>query len=418
MQLAKANKNTLLKGVLAAIILAVIIGYYSQGVSIGGLPLAALYEMLGQLFLNALTMIVIPLVASSLIAGIGGITLDRSFGRLGLKTFFYYIVTIMIAVLIGVGIVSLVSFDQFKPALDKISEMPTNIQLPSSGYDLVKQILFKIFSGNIFLAASQGNMLGIILFSVLFGLGLSKIKGPSQASLLSFWQGFSAVMMSVTHIIMKCLPFGVFFLVARTVASGGLTSFSSIGFFLLIVLLGLALFLFIALPILLYMRGVSPLKYFKAVSPALVTAFSTSSSAATLPITMECVQINAGVSNRICSFVIPLGTTVNMTGSALYECVAVLFIAAMLGIDLTLIQQAMVVFLSLLTAMGMAGIPSASLISLIIILNTLGLPAESIALIVPVERILDMFRTVVNVASEAGCAIMVARWEGENVLPR
>ncbi len=418
MQLAKANKNTLLRGVLAAIILAVIIGYYSQGVSIGGLPLAALYEMLGQLFLNALTMIVIPLVASSLIAGIGGITLDRSFGRLGLKTFFYYIVTIMIAVLIGVGIVSLVSFDQFKPALDKISEMPTNIQLPSSGYDLVKQILFKIFSGNIFLAASQGNMLGIILFSVLFGLGLSKIKGPSQASLLSFWQGFSAVMMSVTHIIMKCLPFGVFFLVARTVASGGLTSFSSIGFFLLIVLLGLALFLFIALPILLYMRGVSPLKYFKAVSPALVTAFSTSSSAATLPITMECVQINAGVSNRICSFVIPLGTTVNMTGSALYECVAVLFIAAMLGIDLTLIQQAMVVFLSLLTAMGMAGIPSASLISLIIILNTLGLPAESIALIVPVERILDMFRTVVNVASEAGCAIMVARWEGENVLPR
>ena len=416
--MAKANKNTLLRGVLAAIILAVIIGYYSQGVSIGGLPLAALYEMLGQLFLNALTMIVIPLVASSLIAGIGGITLDRSFGRLGLKTFFYYIVTIMIAVLIGVGIVSLVSFDQFKPALDKISEMPTNIQLPSSGYDLVKQILFKIFSGNIFLAASQGNMLGIILFSVLFGLGLSKIKGPSQASLLSFWQGFSAVMMCVTHIIMKCLPFGVFFLVARTVASGGLTSFSSIGFFLLIVLLGLALFLFIALPILLYMRGVSPLKYFKAVSPALVTAFSTSSSAATLPITMECVQINAGVSNRICSFVIPLGTTVNMTGSALYECVAVLFIAAMLGIDLTLIQQAMVVFLSLLTAMGMAGIPSASLISLIIILNTLGLPAESIALIVPVERILDMFRTVVNVASEAGCAIMVARWEGENVLPR
>ena len=416
--MAKANKNTLLRGVLAAIILAVIIGYYSQGVSIGGLPLAALYEMLGQLFLNALTMIVIPLVASSLIAGIGGITLDRSFGRLGLKTFFYYIVTIMIAVLIGVGIVSLVSFDQFKPALDKISEMPTNIQLPSSGYDLVKQILFKIFSGNIFLAASQGNMLGIILFSVLFGLGLSKIKGPSQASLLSFWQGFSAVMMSVTHIIMKCLPFGVFFLVARTVASGGLTSFSSIGFFLLIVLLGLALFLFIALPILLYMRGVSPLKYFKAISPALVTAFSTSSSAATLPITMECVQINAGVSNRICSFVIPLGTTVNMTGSALYECVAVLFIAAMLGIDLTLIQQAMVVFLSLLTAMGMAGIPSASLISLIIILNTLGLPAESIALIVPVERILDMFRTVVNVASEAGCAIMVARWEGENVLPR
>ncbi len=416
--MAKANKNTILIRVIIAIILAVIIGYYSQGISIGGLQLASLYEMLGQLFLNALTMIVIPLVASSLIAGIGSLTLDGSFGRLGVKTFFYYIVTILVAVLIGVGLVSLISFDQFKPVLDKMSEMPTNIQLPSSGYDLLKQILFKIFPSNIFLAASQGNMLGIILFSVLFGLGLSKVSGPSQGTLLKFWQGFFAVMMSVTHIIMKFLPFGVFFLVARTVASGGFASFSSVGFFLLIVLLGLALFLFVALPIMLYMRGASPLKYFRAVSPALVTAFSTSSSAATLPITMECVERNAGVSNRICSFVVPLGTSVNMTGSALYECVAVLFIAAMLGIDLTIMQQAMVVVLSLLTAMGMAGIPSASLISLIIILNTLGLPAESIALIVPVERILDMFRTVVNVASEAGCAVMVARWEGENVLPR
>lgn len=416
--MTKVHKNAVLIRVIIAIILAVIIGHYSQGVMIGDISLASLYEMLGQLFLNALTMIVIPLVASSLIAGIGGLSLDGSFGRLGLKTFFFYVITILTAVLIGVGLVSVISFDNVKPALEKVAEIPTNIQLPPSGYDLVKQILFKIFPSNIFMAASQGNMLGIILFSVLFGVGLSKVSGPSQATLLKFWQGFFAVMMRVTHIIMKLLPFGVFFLVARTVANGGMGSLSSVGMFVLVVLLGLSLFLFVVLPLMLYIRGASPLKYFRAISPALVTAFSTSSSAATLPVTMECVEKRAGVSNRICSFVVPLGTSVNMTGSALYECVAALFIAAMMGIDLTLMQQMMVVVLSLLTAMGMAGIPSASLISLIIILNTLGLPSESIALIVPVERVLDMFRTVVNVASEAGCAVMVARWEGEDVLPR
>lgn len=398
------SKNTVLIKVVIAIILAVIIGSFTPS-------LAGFYDFCGQLFLNALTMIVVPLVAASLIAGIGGLTLDGSFGRLGLKTFFYYVLTVLLAVLIGATLVSFVSFDKMQPVT---GEVPTSLQLPSSGEALVKQVFLKIIPSNIIAAASQGNMLGIIFFSVLFGMGVAKVGG----SLLSTCKSFFAVMMKVTHFIMKFLPIGVFFLVARTAASGGFQSMASVGLFVLVVLLGLGLFLFGVLPLLLYLRGASVIKYFRAVSPALVTAFSTSSSAATLPVTMECVEKRAGVSNRVCSFVVPLGTSVNMTGSALYECVAALFIAAMMGIELSLVQQGMVVLLSLLTAMGMAGIPSASLISLIVILNTLGLPAESVALVIPVERILDMFRTVVNVASEAGCAVMVARWEGEKILSR
>lgn len=414
----KTSKNKVLIKVTLAIVLAIIIGKLSQGVSLWGTNLASIYDICGQLFLNALTMIVIPLVASSIIAGIGALASDADFGRLGAKTFFYYILTVLVAVLIGLGLFSFISFDSLKPVLNTALQAPIDLQLPSGGESLVKQVLYKILPSNIMSAASNGNMLGIIFFSLLFGFALSKVSGPSQETLLKFWQGLFATMMRLTHIIMYFLPFGVFFLVARTVANTGFQSVASIGLFVLVVLSGLALFLFVALPLMLFLRGASITKYFKAMSPALITAFSTSSSAATLPVTMECVEKRAGVSNRICSFVVPLGTSVNMTGSALYECVGALFIASMMGIELGILQQAMIVVLSLLAAMGMAGIPSASLISLIVILDTLGLPPESIALVLPVERILDMFRTVVNVASEAGCAIMVARWEGENILPR
>jgi proton glutamate symport protein len=416
--MTKTNKNNVLLKVSIAILLAIAVGKFSQGVQIGGIQLSSVYDIFGQLFLNSLTLVVIPLVTASIISGIGGLSSEGSFGRLGFKTFFYYILTVLLAILIGMAIVSFVSFDSIRLNMSQVFEKPADIQLPNSGESLLKQVLFKILPNNIFSAATNGNMLGIIFFSIIFGLALSKIRGPSQVSLLSFWQGLFATMMRLTHMIMYFLPLGVFFLVARTISQTGLQSIASVGIFVVVVLLGLAIFLFVALPLLLYIRGASISKYFKAITPALVTAFSTSSSAATLPVTMECVEKRAGVSNRICSFVVPLGTSVNMTGSALYECVGVLFIAAMMGVDLTFMQQVMVVILSLLAAMGMAGIPSASLISLIVILDTLGLPAEGIAILLPVERILDMFRTVVNVASEAGCAVMVARWEGENVLPR
>jgi Na+/H+-dicarboxylate symporter len=217
---------------------------------------------------------------------------------------------------------------------------------------------------------------------------------------------------------MKFLPYGVFCLVAKVFMVSGIRSLESVGLFTLTVLIGLAVFMFIALPLLLKWIGkVKPIRHFKAMGPALVTAFSTSSSSATLPITIDCVEKRAGVSNRICSLVVPLGTSINMSGSALYECVAAMFIAQAYGIDLSFSTQFLVVLMALITSVGVAGIPSASLVAILVILKVIGLPQEGIGLFIAVDRLLDMCRTTVNVFSDSCCAILVARSEGEeNVL--
>ncbi len=257
-------------------------------------------------------------------------------------------------------------------------------------------------------------MLGLIFFSLIFGYCISKIENENASVMMRFWQGIFQAMIQFTHIIMKFLPFGVFFLVAKVFADAGFQSLQSLGLFTLAVILGLAIFMFVALPLLLKFVGkVAPIRHFKAMGPALITAFSTSSSSATLPITIDCVEKRAGVSNRICSLVIPLGTSINMSGSALYECVAAMFVAQAYGIELTFTTQFIVVFLALITSIGVAGVPSASLVAIIAILKALGLPIEGIGLFIAVDRVLDMCRTTVNVFSDSCCAILVARSEGE-----
>jgi Na+/H+-dicarboxylate symporter len=223
-------------------------------------------------------------------------------------------------------------------------------------------------------------------------------------------------MMKITHIIMKMMPLGVFCLVAKVISSQGIKSIIELGSFFFTTILGLVTFCFIVLPVLLRIMGISPIRHIKAIAPALITGFSTSSSAATLPITIECVEKRAGVSNRVCSFVVPLGTSMNMAGSALYECVAALFIAQVYGIDMTIGHQIIIVLLSLITSMGVAAVPSASLVAIIIILNAMGLPQEGIALIIPVDRLLDMCRTATNIFSDTACAVLVAKTEGEKIL--
>ena len=224
--------------------------------------------------------------------------------------------------------------------------------------------------------------------------------------------------MRITDLIMRFAPIGVFALVARTVADTGLEAFGPLALFFLTVTLSLATHFLVVLPLLLYfIGGVDPRRHYAAMGAALVTAFSTASSSATLPITMDCVEKNAGVSNRTSSFVLPLGATVNMDGTALYECVAVLFIAQAYGLELTLGTQFLVVLLALLTSIGVAGIPAASLVAIAVILSAVGLPLEGIGLILAVDRVLDMMRTAVNVFSDSCGAVIIARSEGErNVL--
>jgi Na+/H+-dicarboxylate symporter len=271
---------------------------------------------------------------------------------------------------------------------------------------------------NIVLAAAEGQMLGLIFFSLLFGYFMTRIDRESGSLLARFWQGVADVMMGITTLIMKFAPLGVFGLVAKTVA--GLDDEQlddlvvSLGSFTLSVLLALAVHILITLPLLLIVvAGVNPLAHFRAMMPALLTAFSTASSSATLPLTMECVRDNARVSNRTASFVLPLGATVNMDGTALYECVAAMFIAQAYGLQLDFVTQFTIVLVALLTSIGVAGIPAASLVAITIILATIGLPAEAIGLILAVDRILDMLRTSVNVFSDSCGAVLIAKTEGE-----
>jgi Na+/H+-dicarboxylate symporter len=241
-----------------------------------------------------------------------------------------------------------------------------------------------------------------------------RIPERQATTLLVFWQGVNETMLAITMWVMKFAPLGVFGLIARTIASTGFAAFAPLLVFFLTVTFALMVHIFIVLSLYLRVLGkVNPFKHLVAMSPALLMAFSSASSNATLPMNMECLRNNAGVSDRVTNFVLPLGATLNMDGTALYECVAVIFLAQAYGLDLSFATQLTVVLLSLMTSFGMAGIPAASLVAITVILTAIGLPVEAIGLLLVTDRILDMMRTAVNVYSDSCCAVIVARSEKE-----
>lgn len=411
-------KNGMLLKVFIAIVLAILAGLFTHPQS----DWVRIYGLIGQLFLNALSLVVVPLVSASIITGMAKMGRDQSFGSLGLKTFGYFILTSLMAILVGLFLAVIIApggLHESVATLSVDSSRWAEITKQSQGdlFSKVEQILLKLVPANIVAAASQGQMLGLILFCMLFGFFISKLDVETSSVLLNFWRGIFQVMMKITLLVMKALPIGVFGLVAKALSTAGLETIGSVASFFGTVLLGLFIYGFILLPLLLrFVAKINPWTHFKAMYPALVTAFSTSSSAATLPITLECVEKQVGVSNRISSFVLPLGTSVNLSGSALYVCVGVLFVAQSFGLSLQAPSLVVVVLMTLLTSLGTAGIPSASMISIVVILHTLGLPADGIGLIMAIERILDMFRTVFNVFGTSCCAVLVAKSEGEKNL--
>jgi len=412
--------------ILIALVLAVIAGRWSgMDGAILGIKLYPVYEFVGALFMNALKMIIVPLIVSTIITGVSGLGNTQGLGRLGGKTLLFYLVTSLLAIMVGLMFVNLISpgIIDGQPAREVLglseaaaSEAAEKVQGRSAG-DLTG-VFLSMVPPNVVAAAADGQMLGLIFFSLLFGYFLTRIDREAGDLISRFWSGVADIMMAMTVLIMKFAPLGVFGLVAKTVASIGAEQLNdlayTLGGFTLSVLVALAFHVFITLPLLLWLVGrVNPLKQFQAMMPAMLTAFSTASSSATLPLTMECVRDNAKVSNRTASFVLPLGATVNMDGTALYECVAAMFIAQAYGLQLDLVTQFTVVLVALLTSIGVAGIPAASLVAITIILATIGLPAEAIGLILAVDRILDMFRTSVNIFSDSCGAVIIARTEGE-----
>ncbi len=275
--------------------------------------------------------------------------------------------------------------------------------------------LLNIVPSNIVEAAAGTKLLGLVFFSVLFGYFLARIESPYRETVTDFWQGVFRVMMRMTEFVMYLAPIGVFALTARVVAKAGISAAGPILVFGACVVTGLVLYVALALPALIRLVGrVRPWPLFPAMTPALLTAFSTaSSSSATLPLSMECVEKRANVSERIAGFVMPLGASVNHAGSALYECAAAMFICQAYGLHLSFATQFTVVVLALITSMGIAGIPAASLVGIAVILSAVGLPTEAIGVLLVLDRILDMARTAVNVFADAACAVIVARLEGE-----
>jgi len=411
--------------ILIALVLAGIVGrLISEDTSVLSVPLVSVFDFVGTMFINALKMLIVPLIASSIVVGVAGIGSSSNLGRLGGKTILFYASTTLFAILIGLFLVNLVQPGMVdgQPARDLLAldadVSDVEAKVGGKGAGDVVEIFLRMVPPNIIAAAAQGEMLGLIFFSILFGYFMTRLEHEAAEPLFRFWDGLFKVMMRMTEFVMAFAPIGVFGLVAETIVRTGFDAAGPLAVFALTVLGALAFHAVVTLPILVKLIArVSPLWLYKAVSPALLTAFSTASSSATLPVTMDCLEKNVGASNKISSFVLPLGATVNMNGTALYECVAAMFLAQAYGLELSFGMQFSVVLIALVTSIGVAGIPSASLVAIAIILGAIGLPVEAIGVLFVFDRILDMCRTSINVLGDATCATIVAALEGEKLGP-
>ncbi|MBI9035156.1 MAG: dicarboxylate/amino acid:cation symporter [Bacteroidales bacterium] len=368
---------------------------------------------MGDIFLRALKMLIIPLILSSLISGITNIGSGSNLGRLGLKTFSYYIMTSLFAIITGLFLVNII-----KPGVGADLNFQEKVEGLVEKQKSFGDILIEIIPENIFTAFTNNQMLSIIFFAILFGFFITKTKNSYRDLLNNFFSAIFDVMMQITLFIIKFTPLGIFGIVAKVVADQddlmGLVS--RMGLYMGTVIVALGIHFFITLPLILRFVGkLKPFKHLKNMTTPLLTAFSTSSSGATLPLTIEAVEDKSGVSNKISSFTLPLGATINMDGTALYECIAAMFIAQAYGIDLSVIEQIIIVITALLASIGAAAIPMAGLVMITVILTAVQLPLEGIGLILAVDRILDMFRTATNVWSDSCGAILIAKTEGEQL---
>jgi Na+/H+-dicarboxylate symporter len=395
--------------VATALVLGVITGL------VGGEAAAGQLGWLGTLFVRLLRMIVVPLVFASIVSGVVSAGGGSAMGRLFTKTLGYYLLTSLLAIVTGLVIVNVIRPGVGASFEGVASGTLPDLATPDSPLDLVLDIVPE----NVVAAAASGDMLALIFFSIVLGAAITTLPEAPRQRLVDLFDAVFQVMMRLTQGVIVFLPLGVFALITRLVGESGLQSFSALGLYMVTILVSLSVHLFVTLPLVLILLGrISPRVHFANMFDALMMAFSTSSSAATLPLTMDNVERKVGVSNRVSSFVLPLGATVNMDGTALYECAGVIFITQALGVDLGFGQQMLVVFTALLASIGAAAIPSAGLVMIFIILGALNLRGPEVDLVVAalvaVDRPLDMCRTAVNVFSDSCGAAIIARSEGES----
>lgn len=411
----KANKPWYLQlhgQVGIALLAGFLVGVGARLLTPYGFPTEAFGEgvgVVGDIFLRLLKMIIIPLIFTSLVCGVASLGDARSVGRVGLRTVLFYTLSTTLAIMVGLTLVNVFTPGEYLD-IGSVSSLPEGL---SSTSQSLPQFLLHMVPDNIIKAMGAGDVLPVIFFAILFGLFLVRLNGPNVETVHRVMEGALEVIQALTLAIVKLAPIGIFALLAREVVRSGpelimrlLPYFATVGGALLI-------HAFVTLPlILVFLARRNPLEYFRAVLPALATAFSTASSSATLPLSMECAEKEADIPRGISSFVLPLGATVNMDGTALYEAVAALTIAQMYGVPLDLSQQALVLLTALLASVGAAGIPMAGLVMMVVVLEAVGLPIEGIATIIAVDRVLDMMRTSTNVWSDLVGTAVITRFEG------
>lgn len=373
----------------------------------------------GQMFLRALKMIIIPLVFTSLAIGVASIQSSKDLGRIAGKTFVYYFATTAIAIVIGLVLVNLI-----KPGVGANLPVPSEVSVSGVGQGHASFIdtIIAIVPDNIFKEMSANNILPIIFFAIIFGFFMTRVASKAKSVLLDLFTAVNEVIMKITMFIIKLAPYGVFAIVSNMLAqqinSGNsiLELIRGLGIYLVVVWLGMAIQFFGVLPAVVRLLGrVNPYRHLKKMSTAVLTAFSTCSSGAALPISMKDSEEKCGISNKITSFVLPLGATVNMNGTALYEGVTVLFIAQVYGVEMSIAQQIIVLGTVMLSAIGTAGIPMAGFVMLSIALTVAGLPLEAMGLVLAIDQLCDMPRTATNSYGDACGAVIIARSEGEKL---
>ena len=403
------------KVIFLFLFLGFLTGFYLERTDIFfGINFYDVFDLFATIFINSLKMIVVPLIMSSLIFNISAFSSTSDISGLGLRSIFFYLSTSFIAIIIGIFVVNFI-----QPGIIN-GEGAAHIIGLSSDYEIetlvnsrdnysIGTFFLNIFSGNIFFSIANGNMLFIILFSVIFGIAIRSSKFENIKVIKGFWEGMYFIFLKIMRYILFFMPYGVFCLVVKTTIDFDPESYLILSNFFLTVIFGLLIHLLLFYPLILYIFKRNIIEHFKGMTSALLVAFSSSSSVATIPVTTKCLIEDLNYKEERVNFIIPLGATINMDGTALFECVAVIFIAQLYGIELSYFNQFLILVLALITSVGVAGIPSASFVAILVILSAVGLPFEAVGIILGIDRILDMLRTSVNVFGDSCCVSVLGK---------
>ena len=400
--------SKVLIGLAIGFVIGIIVHYLPKGTLRDEVLINGVFQFVGQVFLRGIMMCVVPLVFVSLVNGAASMGDIKKLGKVGGKTMIFYLITTAVAIVIGLGMAFLIN-----PGIGLDMGAIETVEVTASESKGLAQVLYEMVPRNPIQALAEGNMLQIIVFAIMTGIALTMI-GDKGKMVLELFEQLNELVMKLVSIVMVIAPFGVLCLVARTFGQVGIAAAVPLLKTVAAVYIALAIHLAVVYGGMLKgLSGLSPVRFFKKLFPAMAVAFSTASSSAALPVTMDMTINKIGASKDISSFSLPLGATVNMDGTAIYQGVSAVFIAQVYGINITPSMALMIVFSATLASIGTAGVPGAGAIMLSMVLQTVGLPLEGLGLILGIDRIFDMGRTAMNITGDAVCTTIISKQEGE-----